>query len=446
MQGLEPWKILKPRLAVNKPTTAWVNAVTRVLTTLDIRFGDVQEIRFDRPNRDGSYWEIIFPNWWADPLGVDYHFKLKFADPTTIHVLGGRRIRDTKGFQSVVSLTGDTGASPTVDLYKTVNISSSVYIWLELDNALTPTTLTVNTNSVYPTDNDGRYLVLGYVTWDSGTSAISNIEPFYVGGDWRDQWEVYDNASLDYSTVDHTQIHDFDVAVPEAIDYNDDFIPFKDVDDNEIAWCSIAGIVAAINSESPPPVVGLPGPHDQTDYAQSLTPDTGWNYGGTKGGEQNEQHDARYWKFATASAGTNAYGGSGVAEDKDFYTTGECRADDFRLVDDPTNNFWNGEDLAVLVTSEANIKASGDINIQTTTADLGLIGFDGVSLSCLNNQVEIFASTYLDLQPSGALRINGTDGVTITNWTNKGMLTGGSIVEILQTDLQATDKLLVYRP
>lgn len=62
MFGIPPWTVLKPRAPVNKPSVAWVNAVTRVLATLRVRYSPyTTSAYFDRPNRDGSEWSLVLP-------------------------------------------------------------------------------------------------------------------------------------------------------------------------------------------------------------------------------------------------------------------------------------------------------------------------------------------------------------------------------------------------
>jgi len=60
-----PWKLLKKLLAVNKPATDWFNAVTRVLCTFSVRFGESNVAPYiERPNADGDKWALVLPLSW----------------------------------------------------------------------------------------------------------------------------------------------------------------------------------------------------------------------------------------------------------------------------------------------------------------------------------------------------------------------------------------------
>jgi hypothetical protein len=253
MFGRRPWIWHKHALPVNEPGTAWVNAVTRALSTFDIRFGADETMFVERPNTDGSEWNIVLPRSLASTEGGvagKHHFKIEAKGPNAIKVLGGSRIRDVAGQDVRVPLTGDGGDSPTVDLFKSVTIIASVYVWLEFDDALNPAALTVNTGAAYPTpDTAGEKLVLGFVTWDAVEGEITDIEQYWTGGDWRDQWEVYDDASLNYSAAKESQVYGFATASSELItDYLNDLILFKDDGDGKMAYTSLTQFADAIET------------------------------------------------------------------------------------------------------------------------------------------------------------------------------------------------------
>ena len=63
----------------------------------------------------------------------------------------------------------------------------------------------------------------------------------------------------------------------------------------------------------------------------------------------NTDHDDSYWHEYTTSNNTDA---------KDFHTSGEVWADDFKLNDADTTNFWNAEGF--------NVQTTGDIDINST--------------------------------------------------------------------------------
>jgi hypothetical protein len=188
-----------------------------------------------------NFWRIVYDPEPGEGDGIKglYHFKMVAASETTIRVLGGSRIRDVAGAMNRVPLTGDGGDSPTWDLFKTVTISASVYVWVEFDDALNPATLTVNTNAAYPDpDNGSEKLVLGYVTFSGGK--ITEIEQYWTGGDWRDQWEKLDGHSLEYHPTNYeTQLRGMDDPSAHTIpslDDGSDYFPIYDATDGNLKW------------------------------------------------------------------------------------------------------------------------------------------------------------------------------------------------------------------
>lgn len=249
MLGRKPWTWRKRGLAVNEPETEWFNAVTTALATFGVRFGNDETAYVERINPDGSQWNVVLPRSLASSEGGltgKHHFKIEPKGPTAIKVLGGSRIRDTAENDTRVPLTGDAGLAATVDLFKSVTIAASVYVWIEFDDALNPASLTVNTGAAYPTpDVDSEKLVLGYVTFAGGE--ITDIEQYWTGGDWRDQWSKYDGASLGYNAAAESQVYGFALAVSEIIDnYALDLILYKDENSGRMKYTSLADLSGAI--------------------------------------------------------------------------------------------------------------------------------------------------------------------------------------------------------
>ena len=205
-----------------KVPASFYTKVDEVLSFLEVHNGYIAKTE--------NFWRIVFDPSPGEGDGVKglYHFKIIAASDTTIRVLGGSRIRDVAGAMSRVPLTGDGGDSPTWDLYKTVTISASVYVWVEFDDPLNPAALTVNTGAAYPDpDNDSEKLVLGYVTFASG--AITGIEQYWTGGDWRDEWIVADGVSLNYNAAFKLQQYGWATAASTPINDNAaDYIEYKD--------------------------------------------------------------------------------------------------------------------------------------------------------------------------------------------------------------------------
>jgi len=224
--------------------------VDEVLSYLSVYNGYIEKTE--------NFWQIVYLG--DDPAdGIiegpkgNYHLKVTMGDDDThIKVLGGSRIRDVAGVNTRTQLAGDGGLAPTVDLFKTETISSSVFVWVYLDDALIPTTLTVNTGAAYPVpDNDGEKLLLAFVTWDG--AKITAIEQYWTGGDWRDEWIVTDGLSLGYNAAKKIEIAGWTGATGEAPVAADRFLFQDDTDDGTgyATGTQIAALIQSIWSGSP---------------------------------------------------------------------------------------------------------------------------------------------------------------------------------------------------
>jgi len=81
MLGLWPWKLLRPKVAVNKPTVDWCNAVTRALTTMTVRMITTdEEPGIDRTNTDGTGWAIEVPEAESVLPEAEYQYQVLTAD------------------------------------------------------------------------------------------------------------------------------------------------------------------------------------------------------------------------------------------------------------------------------------------------------------------------------------------------------------------------------
>lgn len=66
--GAKPFRLLRGRVALNKPGISWFNAVTTALMTLRIRVGsDTEPLEIIRPNSNGTQWEIVIPRSMTGP-------------------------------------------------------------------------------------------------------------------------------------------------------------------------------------------------------------------------------------------------------------------------------------------------------------------------------------------------------------------------------------------
>jgi len=127
----------------------------------------------------------------------------------TLIVRGGLAVRKTNSDVYVIPLTCDSGPSEFYEDYKTVSgITSSKYVFAELDDPLIPTTLTIDTNATYPVDDANKYtkFVLGYA---NVTSDVLTWEPYREMDLIPDSpilpdtnMPIVDNRSLEFRAAD----------------------------------------------------------------------------------------------------------------------------------------------------------------------------------------------------------------------------------------------------
>jgi len=101
-------------------------------------------------------------------------------------------------------------------------------------------------------------------------------------------------------------------------------------------------------------------------------------------------------------------GGLGVVENA--YIGGECRADDFKLIDDATNNLWNKESFDVDVTGVAAIEGDGGVTISGTSgSDVGITAGDDL-------QVSIAGVNTINGSTCDAVLTDGTSSIFRHGW------------------------------
>ena len=121
----------------------------------------------------------------------------------------------------------------------------------------------------------------------------------------------------------------------------------------------------------------------------------------------NDEHDLRYW-FNTVNGGVDS---------KSFHTTGECHADDFKLQDDPSYNYWNDTDFSVL----ADNTVTGTITLNSRS-NWSAITYGPMELVSDSGEV---GSRHLTLDSGSASNIIGTGaGISLTTSLSNLDLTG----------------------
>jgi len=182
-------------------------------------------------------------------------------------------------------------------------------------------------------------------------------------------------------------------------------IPLKELYASDITW------------DMPPPALN----HNSHDPANDTG---GYSQDAYK---INIDHDMRYWGVHV-SYNTATFPGTSTA---DYYTNGEVRADRFALVDDPTANSWDNQDLFADVSGEISLKCSGSMTLNTDNY-LDIISAADATLTAGGNfnmlstydigitagrLLGITSGTILDITAGTTLDITGVDiDVTASNW------------------------------
>jgi hypothetical protein len=176
-----------------------------------------------------------------------YHFQV-IREPgvhTSVRVRGGRWTRTANSVQTTVTMSLDSGTAGSQDSYKTLTgfngISTTYWVYMDIDDNITPTTLVANkATTTYPasdTTNTRRVLAKVITGPDigDGTGIIASIEQIYHGGDVDDWWHqaispVATNAtladgvvfaSMDYDAYGHVTAYttkDLDSRYAESVD------------------------------------------------------------------------------------------------------------------------------------------------------------------------------------------------------------------------------------
>lgn len=108
---------------------------------------------------------------------LEYHLQVEQSEAAKVKIHGGRTLIKS----SAIALTVDSGTSASYDDVKTLTISASGFVCIDLDSSTTPTTATISNHAAYPSSTGDKSWPLAYVTWD--TDHITDLEPIWTGGD-----------------------------------------------------------------------------------------------------------------------------------------------------------------------------------------------------------------------------------------------------------------------
>ena len=248
MKNVFPWKILKRRLAVNKPCTAWFNAVTRVLSELTITYSGDTQPSIERPNTDGSNWQIRLPN----PSAGKHFDRFRVTDQGdgSIHTKIG--IWTRRGV--VLALAPDAGET----YLTTSGIGANDFVYVQLNSdtpldenanpALYPDYLSIESSGTNPNidDTTGLYWVLGKFTnevwkqfWLGDIDDFMMIPDAASGTDGSSESDAR-NYSLDYADNRTYSRHQYELEdhgwtnPTEGTPTVDELIMFRAV--NDAGW------------------------------------------------------------------------------------------------------------------------------------------------------------------------------------------------------------------
>jgi len=187
MLGLPPWTLLKPRTPVNRPDRLWFNAVTRVLATLRVRYGDPEGgAYFDRPNKDGNNWALVLPSPEKADAAAAYDTLFDLysvaTDSVKVRGTGGRDTPTYKLFCLRGTWLAVTGGTYEFDTAIDLSAKASGYITIDVTRTDTGGTATLEHHEGADPpdgDEDNEYFPLWYIPMDSGEIVTAGIE------DWR---------------------------------------------------------------------------------------------------------------------------------------------------------------------------------------------------------------------------------------------------------------------
>lgn len=351
---------------------------------------------------------------------VDYPWKVRYANiddaNNEIRVTQGRATR----FGNITQLVTDTG-----ETYKSINEPSggqpwaadtTYYVYYALGGggynpATNPISVTVAVSATTPpTDFLGAdiYRVLATVTTDADAN-FNGVTQLWRGGDSDDVAVVPDGEgivtagsdaqhfSLEFVSTDTSRtLHARDLQVFEWDDPTEqeplaaDLFVFQDVADAEkhLRYVTLDDLGEYI-SDYIEPGSGEGSLVEKISDEQNLSNliyhhnlDATANIGGADfdqgGGDINDDHDKRYFKFRLAT---------GAAEDKDFDTLGSVTARDF-FIEDRQANTWGDAGFTVDVTGVFSLMDTA-LNEVTSSAAAGLTLVAGIGTLTLQSAGDV---------------------------------------------------------
>lgn len=275
MRNLHPWKLLGPKTPVNKPGRDWFNAVSSVLSTIQIRYSSDLQPSIERPNADGTNWQIRIPNPAAATADGSYRWRVTYdnGDTQEIRVFQGSWTR--LGTRVTLTVSGEGYEPITAEIFDPL---STYYVYAQLegdtyDPALIPDSVAVYAATSLPADNAANTIRLLATLTTDAQGLFSSVVQNWRGGDMDDiaimpdTESAYDttgdtaNYSLQYSprtSSRHTgvlQDYNWHAASDDTPDANSLFV-YRHVYEPETSdeayikkYCSIATLADSLTPE-----------------------------------------------------------------------------------------------------------------------------------------------------------------------------------------------------
>ena len=360
-------------------------------------------------------------------------FEVVRKDSTTVEVHAGIFPVYSQNQRWLVQMGIDGGGTSgdAEDVYTLSGITVTSYIVLEIDSWYLPTTLTVvdPAPTSWPLFDHMEKIVIARVHCSGGT--INRIEP-YLDDIFYNHYSEIDDLSLGFASVGAlseigaAQIDNWDIAVSGGVMLASSLVPYQydpgsgrtlryadqsDFGDwlidyyngigwpaSVLYWTDLQDTVGALGDDGDivynhAGTLDFLDPEDLSSsiYHTDLLPGASPTNPAFSAAayEDNEDHDDRMWPNIAATTLGGTYG----TDTKTYYTTGDVRADEFALEDDPAANLWNHSNLLVDVATLVDLNA-GAVEISSDATD--------VQISA-NTELGLFATGLLDIDAWGDL-------------------------------------------
>jgi hypothetical protein len=187
--------------------------------------------------------EKLEPIWYGGDIvtagsSIEHHFRVDQISTTSLTVHAGRVQIGTTSLK--LSIDGGGTSGDFTDIKTVSSITTTGWCCIELDSRTTPTTATIVMKAAYP-EMDDRWWPLANVTCSGGV--IVSIEQCWTGGDidWPDvgSSDPLDELSVNLNddTPAEVQIYNWKAAASADPD-DSDFVVFKHISDSKVLYAN----------------------------------------------------------------------------------------------------------------------------------------------------------------------------------------------------------------